>query len=476
MKDSKILKEEVLQGKHDGLFKSIYLDENILKYQNNRYAEAIGKFEELFGEKEIEVYSAPGRSEVGGNHTDHQLGMVLATSINLDAIAVISRTEDSVIRVVSEGYDMVEVDIADLEARYEEEGTTAALVRGVAADLQERGYQLGGFEAYITSDVLIGAGLSSSAAFEVIIGTVISGLFNEMRISPVLIAQAGQYAENVYFGKPCGLMDQMACSVGGLIHLDFQDPQEPMVEKVQVDFESYQYSLCIVDTKASHADLTEDYAHIPAEMKKVAAFFKKEVLREVDESDFYKNISGLRSIMGDRPVLRAMHFFEEEKRVEAQVQALKNGNFAEFLDLVKESGNSSFKYLQNIYTNRNVQNQAMSVALGASESILRNHGVSRVHGGGFAGTIQVFVENGFVEEYRKFIDHIFGRGSCQVLKVRQRGRNESFVKSFDESKVDSVIEPKTGRTNDGNRSHLSVLFLCDLGRDIGLHNLDEPNV
>ena len=269
--------------------------------------------------------------------------------------------------------------------------------------------------------MLIGAGLSSSAAFEIIVGTIFSGLFNEMSISPVFLAQAGQFAENVYFGKPCGLMDQMACSVGGLIHIDFKNPEEPVVEKVPADFEAYKYSLCIVDTKASHADLTEDYAQIPAEMKKVAAFFKQDVLREVDEKEFYSQIPGLRSILGDRPVLRALHFFEEEKRVQAQVEALKQGDFKEFLSLVEKSGNSSFKYLQNIYTTRNEQSQAMSIALGVSESILGNHGVCRVHGGGFAGTIQIFVENSFVEEYRKAMDKVFGSGSCHVLKVRQHG-------------------------------------------------------
>ena len=231
MKNSGILKEELLQGKYSQLLKEIYLDESMLEYQNKRYADAITEFEKLYGEKEVEVYSAPGRSEVCGNHTDHQLGMVLATSINLDAIAVVSKTEGDLIRIVSEGYDMVEVDVNDLEEKYEEEGTTAALIRGVVAKVKEEGYRVGGFEAYVTSDVLIGAGLSSSAAFEIIVGTILSGLFNEMSISPVFLAQAGQFAENVYFGKPCGLMDQMACSVGGLIHIDFKNPEEPVVEK-----------------------------------------------------------------------------------------------------------------------------------------------------------------------------------------------------------------------------------------------------
>lgn len=421
MENSRTLKEELLQGKYQELFQDIYQDKAGAEAQNSRYARAIEKFEELFGEKQVEIYSAPGRSEVGGNHTDHQHGMVLATSINLDAIAVVSPAESSVMQVVSEGYDMIEVDTKDLEAKYEEEGTTAALIRGVAASLAEKGYKVGGFQAYITSDVLIGAGLSSSAAFEVLLGTILSGLYNDMKIDPVEIAKAGQFAENVYFGKPCGLMDQMASSVGGLIHIDFKDTQAPSVKKVPSDFQAYQYSLCIVDTKASHANLTDDYAKIPEEMKKVAAFFKKNVLREVEEKEFFEQIPGLRSILGDRPVLRALHFFEEEKRVEKQVEALEEGDFQRFLELVKESGNSSFKYLQNIYINRDEQNQSMSIALGVSESILQEHGVSRVHGGGFAGTIQVFVENSFVEEYRKAIDHIFGKGSCHVLKVRQVG-------------------------------------------------------
>ena len=278
MKNSKVLCEELAQGKYSQLLKEIYIDESMVPYQQERYIKAVKGYEEIFGENDVEIYSAPGRSEVGGNHTDHQHGMVLATSINLDALAVVSRNDSNLMRVMSEGYEMAEVDITDLKERFEETGTTIGLIRGVAANLQERGYKLGGFDAYVTSDVLIGAGLSSSAAFEVIGGTIISGLFNDMQISPVVIAQAGQFAENVYFGKPCGLMDQMACSVGGMIHIDFADPENPVVEKVPSDFEGYQYSLCIVDTMASHANLTDDYAQIPAEMKKVASLFKKDFL------------------------------------------------------------------------------------------------------------------------------------------------------------------------------------------------------
>lgn len=421
MRETEGLLDELKTGQQDKRLKEIYADEGMLPYQRERFQSAIRKFEEMYGAGEAEVYSAPGRSEVGGNHTDHQHGEVLAASINLDAIAVVRKTQEPVIELLSEGYEKISVDLSDLEKREEEEGTSIGIIRGMAYGLKQNGHGIGGFQAYVTSDVLNGAGMSSSAAFETLIGTVISGLYNNMEISPVEIAQVAQYAENVFFGKPCGLMDQMACSVGGLIHIDFKDPKNPMVEKVEVDFGAYEHSLCITDTKGSHADLTDDYAQIPQEMKKVAEFFGKEFLREVDEKDFYKNIAKLQKECGDRAVLRSLHFFEEEKRVEQEVAALKNGNFSEFLQTVKSSGNSSFNYLQNVYTNKDVQNQGVSIGLAVSESILGNHGVSRVHGGGFAGTIQAFVENGFVENYREMLDSVFGEGSCHVLKVRPFG-------------------------------------------------------
>lgn len=316
---------------------------------------------------------------------------------------------------------MITMDLKNLEVQEEDEGTSAGLIRGMAYGLKKNGYKIGGFCACVTSDVLNGAGMSSSAAFEVLVGTIFSGLYNDMSVSPVEIALAAQYAENVYFGKPCGLMDQMACSVGGLIHIDFADPQNPQVEKVDVDFSVYHHSLCITDTKGSHANLTGDYALIPEEMKKVSEFFGKGFLREVDPKDFYKNLSNIRQECGDRPVLRALHFFEENKRVEQEVAALQAGNFQGFLENVQASGNSSFKYLQNIYTNLDVQNQSVSIGLAVSDSILEGHGVSRVHGGGFAGTIQAFVADNFVETYRKTLDSVYGEGSCHVLKIRPYG-------------------------------------------------------
>ena len=400
--------------------KDIYIDESVLEYQKERYVKAIESFEELFGVKDVEIYSAPGRSEIGGNHTDHQCGRVLAASINLDAIAIVAKKESGIV-LKSEGYPMINVSLADLLPKKEEEGTSAGLIRGVAARLKEEGYEIGGFEAYVTSDVLNGAGMSSSAAFEVLIGNILSGLYNEGNISPVLIAQAGQYAENVFFGKPCGLMDQMASSVGNLIFIDFADVKNPVIKKVNVNFEDFNHSLCIVDTKGSHADLTDEYAAIPEEMKRVAAYFGKEILKQVDKNEFYTNIPEIRKVAGDRAVLRAMHWFEETDRVIDQVNALEEENFEEFKKLIKSSGDSSFKYLQNVYSVKNLSRQEMAVGLALSDVILKGKGVSRVHGGGFAGTIQAFVPNDIVDIYKKNMEDIFGEDACHVLKIRKYG-------------------------------------------------------
>lgn len=422
MNEIGVWKERIQSGELDEKLLELYVDEKQLPGQRERYEKALSEFAKVFGETGgVELYSAPGRSEVGGNHTDHQRGEVLAASVNLDALAVVRKTGEDRIRLQSAGYPMITVELDHLEAKEGEKGTSAGLIRGMAHGLAKNGHSIGGFEAYVTSDVLGGAGLSSSAAFEVLVGTILSGLYNEMNISPVEIAQVAQYAENVYFGKPCGLMDQMACSVGGLIHIDFKDAAHPVVEKVEVDFSSYGHSLCITDTKGSHADLTDEYAAVPAEMKQVAGYFGKEVLRDLEPEAFYAKIPALRKKLGDRPVLRAIHFFQENDRVEKQVTALSRGDFPEFLRFIRESGNSSFCYLQNVYTSRDVGNQAVSVGLAVSSSILPGHGASRVHGGGFAGTIQAFVENDFVETYRNALDGVFGPGSCHVLKVRPVG-------------------------------------------------------
>ena len=306
--------------------------------------------------------------------------------------------------MLSDDYDIQTIDIDDLAKRDNETESSEGLIRGVLARFKELGFAIGGFQAYMTSDVLQGSGLSSSAAFEVMIGTILSGLYNDMKIDPVTIAQVGQYSENVYFGKPCGLMDQCACSVGSLIHIDFKDNEHPIVNKIDVDFPEFEHSLCIVDVHASHADLTDDYASIPYEMKQVAKFFGKEFLRDVDEKDFYAQLPEVRIATTDRAVLRTIHLFEENKRVEKAVLALKKNDFDTFKEVIKASGDSSFKYLQNIYSNHYVDQQAVSIALALSEEILKDQGVCRVHGGGFAGTIQAFVKDEFVETYKAEIE------------------------------------------------------------------------
>lgn len=416
------VRESLEQGSLDQKIKEIYVDEQRVPYNRERYIRAIDRFTELFpSEKEIEIYSAPGRSEVCGNHTDHQNGMVLATSINLDAIAIVAKAEEPVIRLVSGDFPMEEVDVADLSMKEEEQSTTTALIRGVAAGMKERGHKVGGFTAYITSDVLMGAGMSSSAAFESLIGTILSGLYNDMKVSSIEIAQIGQYAENIYFGKPCGLMDQMACSVGGMIFIDFKEKEHPEVRQVHTDFEKAGLSLCIVDTKGSHADLTPDYAAVPAEMNQVAQALGREHLREVPRETFFKELSKLWKETSGRAVLRAIHFYEEEDRVLRGVKSLEESDYPGFLSVIKASGDSSAKYLQNIYSPKDVDSQNVTVALAVSESILGENGVCRVHGGGFAGTIQAFVKNEAVAAYKEQIEAIYGDDSCHVLKVRLQG-------------------------------------------------------
>lgn len=399
----------------------IYTDSNLLEYQKNRYINAIKRFEDIYGLGEAVIFSAPGRSEIGGNHTDHQNGCVLAAAVNVDIIAVTRATDDNVIRLVSDESDEIIITLNNIESNQEEKGTTRSLIKGVVSGFLDRSYKIGGFCAYITSDVLVGAGLSSSAAFETLTGTILSGLYNDMSIPSTEIAVIGQYAENVYFGKPCGLMDQMASSVGNLVYIDFEDSKNPRIEKLDFDMETSGYSICITDTKGSHADLTDEYAAVPREMKLVAKHFGKEVLRGITVNDILSDVAQLRSMYGDRCVLRALHFVNENERVIKEVNALKNGDFTQFLNYVKESGDSSYKYLQNVYSNIDVQSQNVSVALATSDAILDGNGVSRVHGGGFAGTIQAFVENSRLEGYRKNMDLIFGEGSCNNLKIRKYG-------------------------------------------------------
>lgn len=418
---TEVMIKTIENGEMDDRLLDIYVDATKLAYQKERYMKAIKKFETYYGAGEAEVFSAPGRSEVGGNHTDHQHGEVLAASINLDTIGIVRATDDNQIRIISDDYDEVVISLDDIGAKEKEKETTTALIKGVIAGFVEGGHKVGGFCAYATSDVLIGAGLSSSAAFETLIGTILSGLYNDMKVSAVEIAIIGQYAENVYFGKPCGLMDQMACSVGNLVHIDFKNPKNPEVEKLDFNMSEHGYSLCITDTKGYHADLTDEYVAVPQEMKAVANYFGKEVLRDVTYAEVIKEIVTLRKTLGDRSVLRAVHFLCENERVVKEVNALKWGDMNLFLDNVKASGDSSFKYLQNVYSNNDVENQNISIALIMSDVFLKTEGVSRVHGGGFAGTIQAFVKNEFVDTYKAQMDHIFGEGSCKDLRIRKYG-------------------------------------------------------
>ncbi len=384
------------------------------------YGELKAKFERQYGRAAEYIFSAPGRTELGGNHTDHQHGLVLAAAVTLDTKAAAAENNDGCIRVISEGYAPVTVPIDELEMQPEERNTTAALVRGVAAGFLRRGYGVRGFDAYIVSDVLPGSGLSSSAAFEVLIGTVINALSGGA-LSPAEIARIGQYAENEYFGKPSGLMDQTASAVGGIVAIDFADPGAPVITPVEFDFAECGYALCIIDSGADHAELTEEYAAITNELKAVCRVFGKEHLREVDEHEFYARIAEVRRAAGDRAALRAAHVFNENKRCAVETAALGNGDFERFLQLVTESGRSSWMYLQNVIPTGSTARQELAFALLLCGKLLGGRGAFRVHGGGFAGTVQAFVPEDMLENFRAGIDAVLGAGSCHVLSIRREG-------------------------------------------------------
>ena len=371
--------------------------------------------------KTIWRFSAPGRTEIGGNHTDHQRGCVLAAAVNLETTADVVLNGTNSICIMSRGYATVEIDINDLASREEEKNTTAALVRGVMAEFSKRGCRIKGFDAKVESTVLAGSGLSSSAAFEVLIGTILNTLFFDSKLTPVEIAQIGQYAENVYFGKPCGLMDQTASAVGGMVFIDFENPKSPIVKSIDFDFAHCGYTLCIIDSGADHTNLTDEYTAITQELRKVCAVFDKEVLREVDEADFYAHIKEVRTAAGDRAVLRAIHVFEENKRVQMQVRALESSNFSAFLNYAAESGRSSWQYLQNVVAEGRTAHQEMAFALALCDMLLNGCGAYRVHGGGFAGTVQAFVPNEMLEDFKNCIEAVLGKDSCHVLSIRQDG-------------------------------------------------------
>lgn len=386
-----------------------------------RFDGLVSMFKEYFGAEPTRFFSAPGRTEICGNHTDHNHGKVVAAAVNLDVIAAVLPTDDGIVSVKSEGYPEDRVELSNLSVVEAEKNGSAALIRGVLAGFENRGLKVGGFKAFTRSNVLKGSGLSSSAAFEVLIGTILSGLYNGGAVSAEDIAVIAQYAENEYFGKPSGLMDQMASSVGGFTKIDFKDPAAPVIEAVPFDLSSYDHSLCIIDTKGSHADLTPDYAAIPEEMKAVAGVFGKPCLRELTREEIVENIPALREKAGDRAVLRALHFFDENERVDELAEALKAGDFGGFLSVINRSGESSYKYLQNVYSSAHPGEQGVSLAIYLAKSILKGEGAARVHGGGFAGTVQAFVPNKSLKSFVEGIEKVFGEGSCHVLNIRPFG-------------------------------------------------------
>ena len=424
MATARELKQSIENGAWDAALEKLYGSRaGMLDSQRARYAGAVEEFAAMYGaDRAVEIYSAPGRTEIGGNHTDHNHGKVMAGAVDLDVIAVVSKNGENIVRVKSMGFDKRdEVELSNLLPVLEEAEHSQSLIRGVAAGIAKQGGKVGGFDAYTTSQVLRGSGLSSSAAFEVVIGAVFNGEYNEGRFSAVEIAKIGQYAENEYFGKPSGLLDQTACSVGSVITIDFCDPANPVVEKVSFDLEKHGYCLCITDTKGSHASLTGEYAAVRKEMEAVAACFGKAVLRDVDEDAFLADIAGVRAKLGDRAVLRALHFFADSRRAGAMCEAIRADRFEEFLRLVTESGHSSYECVQNAYSIKNPQEQGVPLGLALSQRMLNGCGAWRLHGGGFAGTIQAFVPVRLLDEYRAAMDGVFGAGSCYVLNVRNYG-------------------------------------------------------
>ena len=413
----------IQSGKLDDILSELY-GRDKLDSAKKRYLTAVNEFVSIYGEREnTHIFSVPGRSEISGNHTDHNNGAVLAASIDLDMIAVAAPSDDGVIRLKSAGFDADEVIISSREDTKKDRYSSKSLIAGVCDGMIKEGYTVGGFVSYTTNNVFKGSGLSSSAAFEVMIGNILRTLYHN-DISDIEIAKIAQYAENEFFGKPCGLMDQTACAVGGFIAIDFEDPKNPIVTKPAFDLTAVGYSLCIVNTGGNHADLNEDYASVPAEMKAVAASLGSPVLRGSNKAALIEAIPTLREKHGDRAILRAFHYFNENARVAKQAKALSEGDTAAFLALVNESGASSYRYLQNVYTTKNVSEQGLSLALAISEDFLKTldkPSACRVHGGGFAGTIQAFVPIENAEDYQKTMDNIFGKGACHILKIRLKG-------------------------------------------------------
>lgn len=416
----------ISSGAFDQQFCRLYgSSEKTVLRQRSRFMSAAENFSRLYPESgEIRVFSAPGRTEIGGNHTDHQHGCVLAAAVSADAIAIVSANSENVIRVSSDGYDPISIPLDSLSPVDTEKGTSAGLIRGIASAFSAMGTPLSGFNAFVSSDVISGSGLSSSAAFEVLTGTIIDSLFNEGKAGPVKIAEIGQFAENKYFGKSCGIMDQLVSSVGGPVFLDLADPSEPVIESVGFDLRSAGYSICITDTKGSHAGLSDEYSAVSREMCNVASKLGCEVLRSADEADFYEKLPELRKVCTDRELIRAAHFFDENKRASLEAEALQCGDTEGFFELVNSSGASSAMLLQNLFPPASPETQPINLALMLTRRFLAGSGASRVHGGGFAGTIQAFVPSYMVPGYIKEMERVFGSGCCFVLNIRADGGYE----------------------------------------------------
>ena len=415
--------ESLNSGKIDPLFQKMYGNKpGVVKKQTARYLAAIEEFKALYpDQRDIQLFSSPGRTEVGGNHTDHNGGRILAAAVDLDIIAVVAKNDTQTIRIKSEGYSQDVISLDQLSPVESEKYTSAALARGVCARFNQLGYKIGGFDAYATSSVPKGAGLSSSAAYEVLVSVIENDIYNNSSLNPVLRAQISQFSENNFFGKPCGLMDQSTCAVGGFVTIDFKDFIHPNVKKVDFDFASSGFTMVIVDTGGNHADLNDDYTALEHEMKEVARAFGGHVLREFSAAKVLGNLAFLRTKVNDRAILRALHFYGDDQRVVDQVNALETNNFKDFLQMIIDSGYSSWMWCQNCYSHKDIEHQGISVALAASEFILKGKGAWRVHGGGFAGTIQAFVPNDLLEQYVREMNAIFGAGVCHELMIRPSG-------------------------------------------------------
>lgn len=424
MKSVKELKKELAEGTFARKLAWLYCcGEESTAHYADRYVYVLNGLETEFGCHETAaLFSAPGRTEIGGNHTDHQHGRVLAGSVNIDMIAAVGTNDLGQLRLKSEGYDLCVIDLSDLEKKKSEENTSPAILRGTCAAFAQRGAKLSGLDVYVASNVPKGSGVSSSAAFEVLVGTILNELFlEEHKVSPIEIAQIGQWVENVYFGKPCGLMDQMASSVGGVVGIDFADPAQPAVAKIDFDLSEAGLALCILDSGADHADLTDEYAAVPAECKAVAMVCGGEVLREVPYETFLKKIPQCRKACSDRAVLRAFHFYADNDRVEKQIFALVDKAYDTFLQLVNESGHSSWEYLQNVTPTGSVGQQAVGLTIAVAKDALEGKGAVRVHGGGFAGTVQAFVPLDMVAKFQKEVEMILGENTCHVMDIRPVG-------------------------------------------------------